>query len=161
MTWYRFQKQRLYGLAQVLVLSFETVSYLLVLLFVLSYTMSDTGAGCSIGYFEHINSPAQAYYYYWLTPWQYMQWRHECHGKTMKEAKQEFMWLRDQHQLISHSEGNETYFFIDVQTVDIFQRQADKHNWGINISSSSSSNMWCTLSVWPIVSAEWGTEWDL
>ena len=107
---------------------------------VLSYTMSDTGAGSSIGYFEHINSPAQAYYYYWLTPWQYMQWRRECHGKTMKEAKQEFMWLRDQHQLISHSEGNETYFFIDVQTVDIFQRQADKHNWGINISSSSSSS---------------------
>ena len=57
----------------------------------------------------------------------------------MKEAKQEFTWLRDQHQLISYIDGKEIFFFISVETVQLFQYMADKQKRGINITSSSDS----------------------
>ena len=67
-------------------------------------------SGYPIGYFEDIDlkSPDHCHYY-WFTPWHYMQWRQLCHQKTMKEAKQEFSWLRDQHQLISYIDGEEIF----------------------------------------------------
>ena len=111
-------------------------------------TLRTKPSGYPIGYFEDIDlkSPDHCHYY-WFTPWHYMQWRQLCHQKTMKEAKQEFSWLRDQHQLISYIDGKDILFFISVETVQLFQYMADKQNWGINITSSSHIHHWWSRHV--------------
>ena len=80
----------------------------------------------TIGYFEDFNDfeVFVRYAYYWLTPFQYMKWRQEMYGKTMNEARAEFVWLRDNHQLITCTAGGECYFLIAVDTVEALQTWA-------------------------------------
>ena len=81
----------------------------------------------SIGYFDDFNDfeVFTRCAYYWLTPFQYIKWRQECYGKTMNEARAEFVWLRNDHQLIKCTEGGECYFLIAVDSVEAFQALAD------------------------------------
>ena len=80
-----------------------------------------------LGYFEDFNDfeVFVHYAYYWLTPYQYMKWRQEIYGKTMNEARAEFAWLRDHHQLITCTEGGVCRALIAVDTVEAFQAWAD------------------------------------
>jgi len=81
-----------------------------------------TGIG-SIGYFEDFNDfdVFDDFAYYWFTPYQYIKWRQELYGKTMKEAHHEFVWLRNVHQLVQCTEGEERFFLISVNTVEAFK----------------------------------------
>jgi len=81
----------------------------------------------SIGCFEDFNDfeVFLGFAYYWLTPFQYIKWRQQIYGKTMAEARVEFIWLRDKHNLINCIEGEQCYYLIAVDTVEAFQAFAD------------------------------------
>ena len=110
-------------------------------------------ADSSIGYFEDIDSQ-RPIFYYWFTPFQYIKWRHSCHGKSMKDATDEFVWLRDVHQLIKYyTEGDECYFFISVDTVEFFQYMADKYSWSLVCQLNWKqtlrvAHMWSAIIFW-------------
>ena len=78
----------------------------------------------SICYFADVD--LQQHRYYWFTPFQYIGWRRDCYGKTAAEARAEFVWLRDVHELIQYTDGGERLFLIDVDTVLTFQHWADR-----------------------------------
>ena len=73
----------------------------------------------SIGWFEDFDDfeVVPRFAYYWLTPFQYIKWRHQMYGKTMAEAKVEFTWLRDKHHLINCIEDGRCYFLIAVEDI--------------------------------------------
>ena len=90
----------------------------------LAVTLFAIMTSMQIGYWD--DTPLEQHQYYWLTGYQYLQWRNQRYGKKMSVAVSEFRYLARNHQLIRLNEDGHEFFCICVDTVVALEARADK-----------------------------------